>query len=63
MLKLFVTLSTDAKVNNNDHLKMIHTKQYNFLPTVEIKGYSVMTDGRNLFDLSVKADKRTFDRR
>ena len=35
-------------------------KQY-FLPTVEIKDYNVMIDGRNLFDQPIKNDLKTYD--
>ena len=35
-------------------------KQY-FFPTVEIKDYYVMIDGRNFFDQPVKNDLRTYD--
>ena len=35
-------------------------KQY-YLPTVEIKDYNVMIDGRNLFDLPIKNDLQTYD--
>ena len=33
-----------------------------FLPTVEIKGYNIMIDGRNFFDLPVKSNLRTSER-
>ena len=32
-----------------------------YLPTVEIKDYNVMFDGRNLFDQQIKNDFKTFD--
>ena len=35
-------------------------KQY-FLPTVEIKDYNLMIDGRNFFDQPIKNDLRTHD--
>ena len=35
-------------------------KQY-FLPTVEIKDYDVMIDGRNFFDQPIKNDLKTYD--
>ena len=35
-------------------------KQY-YLPTVEIKGYNVMIDGRNLFDHPINNDLKTYD--
>ena len=35
-------------------------KQY-FLPTVKIKDYNVMIDGRNLFDQPIKNDLKTYD--
>ena len=35
-------------------------KQYN-LPTVEIKDYNVMINGRNFFDQPIKDDFKTFD--
>ena len=33
-----------------------------FLPTVEIKGYNIMIDGRNFFDQPVKSNLRTSER-
>ena len=35
-------------------------KQY-YLPTLEIKDYYVMIDGRNVFDQPIKNDLRTYD--
>ena len=35
-------------------------KQY-YLPTVEMKDYNVMIDGRNFFDQSIKNDLKTYD--
>ena len=35
-------------------------KQY-YLPTVEIKDYNVMIDGRNFFDQPIKNDLKTYD--
>ena len=35
-------------------------KQY-FIPTVEIKDYNVMIDGRNFFDQPIKNDFKTYD--
>ena len=35
-------------------------KQY-FIPTVEIKDYNVMIDGRNFFDQPIKNDLKTYD--
>ena len=35
-------------------------KQYYF-PTVEIKDYNVVIDGRNLFDQLIKNDLKTYD--
>ena len=35
-------------------------QQYD-LPTVEIKDYNVMIDGRNFFDQPIKKDLKTFD--
>ena len=35
-------------------------KKY-FLPTVEIKGYNVMINGRYFFDQPIKNDLRTYD--
>ena len=34
-------------------------RQY-YLPTVEIKNYNVMIDGRNFFDHPIKSDLKTF---
>ena len=34
-------------------------KQY-YLPTVKIKDYNVMIDGRNFFDQSIKNDLKTY---
>ena len=42
--------------NKNDRTK--HKKYY--LPTVEIKDYNVMIDGKNFFDQSVKSSVTTF---
>ena len=36
-------------------------KQY-YLPTVEIKDYNVMIDGRNFFDQSIKNDLKTYNK-
>ena len=36
-------------------------KRY-FLPTVETKDYSVMIDGKNFFDQSVKNNSKTYER-
>ena len=35
-------------------------KQY-FLPTVEIKDYSIMIDGKNLFDQPIKNNLKTYE--
>ena len=35
-------------------------KQY-YLPTVEIKDYNIMIDGRNLFDQPIGNDLKTYD--
>ena len=35
-------------------------KQY-YLPTVEIKDYNVMIDGRNFFDQAIKNNLKTYD--
>ena len=35
-------------------------KQY-YLPTVEIKDYNVMIDGRNFFDEPMKNDSKNYD--
>ena len=35
-------------------------KQY-YLPTVEIKDYNIMIDGRNFFDQTMKNDLKTYD--
>ena len=35
-------------------------KQY-YLPTVEMKDYNVMIDGRYFFDQSIKNDLKTYD--
>ena len=41
----------------------VHRTSYNryFLPTVEIKDYNVIVDGKNSFDQSVKNNFRTYD--
>ena len=36
-----------------------HSKDY--IPTVEIKDYNVMIDGRNIFDQPIKNDLKTYD--
>ena len=43
--------------NKND--RTVHTKYY--LPTVELKDYNVIIDGKNLFDQPVKNDLETYD--
>ena len=49
--RLFVLLFE----NEND--RTVHTKYY--IPTVEIKDYNVMIDGKNFFDQPVKRSMRT----
>ena len=44
--------------NNDDGLES--HKQY-YLPTMEIKDYNVMIDGRNFFDEPIKNDLKTCD--
>ena len=51
--RLFVLSFKDSRVRKS-------YKQY-FLPTVEIKNYNVMIDGRKFFDQPVKNDFRTYD--
>ena len=51
--KLFV-----LSFNNDDGLES--HKQY-YLPTMEIKDYNVMIDGRNFFDEPIKNDLKTCD--
>ena len=41
----------------NEDDRAVHTKKY--LPTVEIKDYNVMIDGKNYFDQSVKISVKT----
>ena len=43
----------------NESDRTVHTKYY--FPTVEIKDYNVMIDGKNLFDQPVKSSVRTYD--
>ena len=43
----------------NENGRKKHTRYY--LPTVEIKDYNVMIDGKNVFDQPVKSDTRTYD--
>ena len=43
----------------NDNGRESH-KQY-YLPTVEIKDYDVMFNGRNFFDQPIKNDLKTYD--
>ena len=50
---LFILLFKDD-VGRESH------KQY-YYPTVEIKDYNVMIDGRNLFDLPIKNDLKAYD--
>ena len=45
-------------LKNNAH--QTKYKQY-FLPTVEIKDYNVMIDGKNFCDQTTKNDQRTYD--
>ena len=47
-------LSFEDNVVRNGH------RRY-FLPTLEIKDYNVMTDGKNSFDHPVNNDLRTYD--
>ena len=35
-------------------------KQY-YIPTVEIKDYNIMVNGRNFFDKPIKNDLKTYD--
>ena len=51
--RLFVLSFEDKNVQES-------YKRY-FLPTVEIKDYNVMINGRNFFDQPVKSDLRTSD--
>ena len=39
---------------------MVHIKY--FFPTVEIKDYNVMIDGRKYFDQPIKHNSRTFEK-
>ena len=43
----------------DDDTREIH-KQY-YPPTVEIKDYNYMIDGRTLFDQPIKSDLKTYD--
>ena len=43
-----------------DDAQRISNKRY-YLPNVEVKDYSVMIDGKNFFDQSVKNDKVTYE--
>ena len=38
----------------------ISSKRY-YLPSVEIKDYNVMIDGKNFFDQPIKSDKITYN--
>ena len=51
--RLFVLSFEDSRVRES-------YKQY-FLPTVEIKDYNVIIDGRNFFDQPVKNDLTIYD--
>ena len=51
--RLFVLLFKDENGQDN-------YKQY-YLPTVEIKDYNVMIDGRYFFDHPIKNDLKTYD--
>ena len=51
--RLFVLSFTDE--NGRESYKQYH------LPTVEMKGYNVMIDGRNLFDQPMKNDLKPYD--
>ena len=45
---------------------MMHTEQVTidiFLPTLEIKDYDIMVDGKNVFDQPVKNSLRTYENR
>ena len=52
--RLFV-LSFKDDVGRESHRKY-------YLPTVEIKGYNVMIDGRNVFDQPIKNDLKIYDK-
>ena len=51
-------LKTVASFGNKGD-RTVQTKYH--LPTVEIKDYNVMNDGKNLFDQPVKNNLRTYD--
>ena len=51
-------LKTVASFENKGD-RTVQTKYH--LPTVEIKDYNVMNDGKNLFDQPVKNNLRTYD--
>ena len=50
----FFILSFEDNVNRTSY------KQY-FVPTVEIKDYNAMIDGKNFFDQPVKYDIKTYN--
>ena len=50
--------STD-NTPQSESFRKVHTWYY--LPKVEIKSYSVMIDGKNVFDQQVQSDMRTND--
>ena len=43
----------------NKEYRTVHTKYY--FPTVQMKDYNVMIDGRNFFDQSVKNNLITYE--
>ena len=49
----------NAFLFENEASRIGHTRYY--LPTVEIKNYSVMINGRKIFDQSVKSDIRAYE--
>ena len=54
MINVFIVLSLE-----NEGDRKVHMGYY--LPKVKIKGYSVMIDGKNVFDQPVKNNIRTYD--
>ena len=49
----------NAFLFENEASRIGHTRYY--LPTVEIKDYSVMINGRKIFDQPVKSDIRAYE--
>lgn len=58
VFKIHVSILFVLSLENNWHKKIL--RRY-FLANVEVKDYSVMVDGTNIFDHSLKNDSGTYE--